>query len=255
MSVPGLFVVGTDTGVGKTFVSAMIARALQAEGRRVGVLKPVATGAVRSPDGFLRSDDAERLNEAIGGDYPLERIVPLVYEEPIAPCLAARRSGTRLTQPMVEATTGDALDWWGARSEVMIVEGTGGLLSPLAEGTTVADLAVWLDFPLVIVGRRKLGALNHMLLTVEAARFRSIRVAGLILDSPEPANYDLAEMTCADELARRLPRLALLAELHHIKGTDMDAAIGSLDWSQLAKPSRVGRQDDQPVRRPTNYVL
>src|SRR5262249_56827531 len=108
-----------------------------------------------------------------------------------------------------EHATSHALAWWSERADVIVVEGLGGLLSPLAEKMTVADLAIRLDYPLVIVARRGLGTLNHTLLTIEAARRRGLRVAGIVLNSPLPAasvDLALAEATNADELVRWLGR-------------------------------------------------
>jgi dethiobiotin synthetase len=229
MSLPGIFIVGTDTGVGKTRVAASIARALSSQGLRVGVLKPVSTGGTTSPDGT-------ELAEAVGGGIAIERVAPILYEEPLAPCIAARRAGAPLRQADVEAKTQAAIAWWSERADVMVVEGIGGLLCPLAEGTTVADLAIALDYPLVIVARRSLGTLNHTLLTYEAARARALHVAGIVLNSPTPEARDVAEATCADELARRLPGVALLGELGHSR-TPNESWAG-LDWFSLARPSR-----------------
>ena len=94
--------------------------------------------------------------------------------------------GRRSSRPTSSAAVGEALDWWAGRAEVMVVEGVGGLLCPLAEGTTVADLAVALDYPLLVVARRGLGTLNHTLLTSRPRRLRALRVAGLVLNSAEP---------------------------------------------------------------------
>jgi dethiobiotin synthetase len=235
--LPGIFVVGTDTGVGKTFVASAAARALVRDGRRVGVLKPVATGATREGSAWL-CDDGERLIEAVGGGLPVERVAPVLFEEPLAPCVAARRLGERLDPGRVERAVAEALDWWAGRAEVMIVEGVGGLLCPLAEGTTVADLAVTLDYPLLIVARRGLGTLNHTLLTVEAARLRALRVAGVVLNSPEPETVSLAEATNASELARRLPGVAILAELPHVAGPSFSVAALAVDWYERARPPR-----------------
>src|SRR6202011_3878703 len=105
--------------------------------------------------------------------------------------------GTPLEQSHVLELVRAALEWWTGRAEVMVVEGVGGLLCPLAEGTTVADLAVALDYPLLIVARRGLGTLNHTLLTVEAARLRASRIAGLVLNSPDPPTGSVAESTSA----------------------------------------------------------
>ena len=236
-SLPGIFVVGTDTGVGKTRVAAAVARALMRDGRRVGVLKPVATGATREGDAWC-CDDAERLIEAVGGGLPVERVAPILFEEPLAPCVAARRAGTPLLQADVESATAEAIDWWAGRADVMVVEGVGGLLCPLAEGTTVADLAVALDYPLLIVARRGLGTLNHTLLTVEAARQRGLRVAGLVLNSPEPETGSAAESTNAIELARRLPGVAIVAEVPHDGTSGLPDPVLVVDWFPRTRPPR-----------------
>ena len=237
----GLFVVGTDTGVGKTFVAASIARSMVGEGRRVGVLKPVATGATRVGDGW-RADDADRLIEAIGGDIPTAEVCPIAFAEPLAPPVAARRDGACLSAETVYDATFAAIGRWrSARDvEVMVVEGVGGLLCPLAEGITVADLAVRLDYPLVVVARRGLGTLNHTLLTVEAALSRSLRVAGVVLNGAEPTADPIAEATNPPELARRLGPVPILAELSH--GIDDEAAavvMKAWDWYNRASEPRL----------------
>src|SRR6185369_7751929 len=134
----------------------------------------------------------------------------------LAPPVAARRAGQPLPFSRILEETRRALAWWAERAEEGVVEGVGGLLCPLAEGATVADLAIALDYPLVVVARRGLGTLNHTLLTVEAARLRGLRVAGVVLNGAEPARdgAHLAEATNADELARRLEGgIAVLAEV------------------------------------------
>lgn len=209
MTLPGLFVVGTDTGVGKTRVASAIARTWRDSGRRVGVLKPVASGAIWR-DGSLVSEDTDLLINSIGSGIPAERVTPIVFEEPLAPPVAARRRGQPLTMDTVSAAVTESLAWWEERAEVMVVEGVGGLLCPLAEGATVADLAVLLDYPLLIVARRGLGTLNHTLLTVEAARLRSLRVAGVILNGSSPTTDPVAEATNAEELSHRLGGVAIL---------------------------------------------
>ncbi len=238
MALPGLFVIGTDTGVGKTRVAAAIARVLVEEGRRVGVLKPMATGAVRAGEDW-RCDDAEVLSEALGGGTPREWVVPIIFEEPLAPAVAARRLGEPLERAPVERAMAAALAWWGERAEIMIVEGIGGLLTPIANETTLADLAVALDYPLIIVARRGLGTLNHTLLTVEAALRRGLRVAGVVLNAAQPDAGTLAEATNADELARHLDAIAVLAELpHHHDPTMLSIALRSVDWYHRAELPR-----------------
>jgi dethiobiotin synthetase len=239
MRTPGLFVTGTDTGVGKTRVAAAIAAGIAGGGRRVGVLKPVATGATRAA-GVWEVEDARALIDALGEGVPVERVAPIVFEDPVAPPVAARRAGGRLEHAEVLARTSEALAWWARRgAEVVVVEGVGGLLCPLAEGTTVADLAVALDLPLVVVARRGLGTLNHTLLTVEAAAYRGLRIAGVVLNEPTPGEGGPAEATNAAELARRLPGVAILAEIaHDPDGALLSGRLGEIDWMERAAAAR-----------------
>jgi dethiobiotin synthetase len=234
----GLFVVGTDTGVGKTRVAAAIARSAFVAGRKVGVLKPLATGCVRRGESW-QCEDADLLIEAIGGGVSAERVTPLAFSEPLAPSVAARRAGAPLQHSQVEHVVREALAWWAASAEIMVVEGVGGLLCPLAEGTTVAELAVMLDYPLVIVARRGLGTLNHTLMTVEAASWRGLRVAGIVLNSALPESDPLATSTNAEELARRLPGVAILAEVEYqADPASICSQPASIDWCKLAKAPR-----------------
>lgn len=263
---PGLFVTGTDTAVGKTEVAAAVAALLHRQGRRVGVLKPVATGAARvGPD--LRADDTDRLIAAVGGGIPPGRVTPLVYAEPLAPSLAARRTGRPLVFAEVLGATLEALGEWAlAGVEVVVVEGVGGLLCPLADDATVADLALALDYPLVVVARRGLGTLNHTILTVEAARRRGLRVAGLVLNTPEETPETVAGATAAAELSRSLPGLAVLADRPFLPPGALSDPLVAVDWYGRAalprlrpsgagggaRPVAEGRVDDRPQEaRPT----
>jgi dethiobiotin synthetase len=227
-------VTGTDTGVGKTRVAAGIAASLCRAGKRVGVLKPVATGV--GPGGC---DDAAVLLEAIGGGVPEERVAPLVFQAPLAPAVAARLEGQPLDFERLLGKVGEALGWWAARAEVMVVEGVGGLLTPLTETATVAELAIALDYPLVLVARRGLGTLNHTLLSVEAAKRRGLRLAGLVLNAADSEDIDLSAETNAEELARRLEGVAILAELPHLsEPAALSKSLETVDWTQWARASR-----------------
>jgi hypothetical protein len=141
---------------------------------------------------------------------------------------------------LVLEAVGQAIAWWETHCDLLVVEGTGGFYCPLAEGTTVADLAVALDFPLVVVARRGLGTLNHTLMTVELARWRALRVAGIVLNSSElPSPEDgLAESTNADELSRRLPGVPILAELGHGGDADLADLLADVDFAGLARRAR-----------------
>jgi dethiobiotin synthetase len=227
MALRGLFISGTDTGVGKTMVAAAIARQWRREGRLFHVCKPVATGAVLQ-HGRLVSDDTRALAEAAGdGDW--QAITPHVLEAAAAPPVAARVAGALLDLPMLAGAVHRRAIPGGA----VLVEGVGGLLCPLTEASTVADLIGDLDLPLLVVARRALGTLNHTLLTLEAARRRRLRVAGLILNATTPV-HGIAEETSVEELRRRID-VPLLAVVPH-QGARHDAEmreISSVNWWSL----------------------
>lgn len=238
-SVVGLFITGTDTGVGKTYVGALIARALATEGRRVGVYKPVASGCRRQDDQLV-SDDALQLWEAAGQPGELDRVCPQRFAAPLAPHLAARAQGGRVDQGLLRG----GLVYWLDRSEIVIVEGVGGLMSPLTDDDYVADLADELGFPLVVVARNALGVINQTLQTlITAATFRrGLPTAGIVLNRPQPPDERVEDGRCdgtaadpsiesnADELARRCVP-PLLAEV----GFGAAGFDRSVDWFALAR--------------------
>ena len=228
----GLFVTGTDTGVGKTLVTAALARSLRAAGREVVVCKPVATGAARV-DGRWLADDTIVLAEAAGLAGQWQRVTPWSFPDPVAPPLAARRQGMTLTLAEIVAAI-------GARSRpeaVLLIEGVGGLLCPLTDDATVADLVRELALPLVVVARRSLGTLNHTLLTLEVARSRGLALAGVVVSETVPA-AGLADETNVDEL-RRLGVPVLAVVPHRPGGFRGEIpALAAVDWWRLS----VGRE-------------
>lgn len=175
-----LAVTGTDTGVGKTVVASLVARAWNRAGFRVAVAKPVETGVSPVPDG---RSDGERLARAAGDDRPLALISAYRLLRPLAPTLAAEAEGVVLEPGVIRECLSAAL----SSSEATIVEGAGGLLVPLAPGLTLRSLAAELDLALLVVVADRLGCANHALLTVEAARAAGVRVCGLVLCRPSPA--------------------------------------------------------------------
>ena len=196
MSARGLFVTGTDTGVGKTVVAGAIAAALRARGERVAAYKPVVTGLDETPaPGWPR--DHELLAAAAG--VPAATVTPHVFGPPVSPHLAAELAGTELdVDAMVVAASAAAAE---ARAEVLVCEGVGGLLVPLTETHTVRDLAVALGFPLVVAARPGLGTISHTLLTLEAARAAALRVAGVVI-TPWPAEPDAMTRSNRATIAR-----------------------------------------------------
>jgi len=172
--VKGLFVTATDTGVGKTVVTAGLARALAARGLSVGVCKPVQSGhAAGDPEG-----DAVRLRELAGVDDSLELVCPYAFAAPLAPLVAARLEGRAVEAAVVLGCVAEL----GSRHDVVLVEGAGGLLVPVGEDWTVVDLVAWIGFPLLVVARPGLGTVNHTALTVAAARARGLVLAGVVLN-------------------------------------------------------------------------
>ncbi|MFQ6096306.1 MAG: dethiobiotin synthase [Armatimonadota bacterium] len=188
----GLFVTGTDTGVGKTVVACGLAGALRARGLDVGVMKPIASGGVEH-DGRLASADAVALRDAAAVDDPLQLINPICLQAPLAPVIAAREEGVG-----IELTAArEAFAVLRRRHEFLIVEGIGGVAVPITENLTVADLAAEWRLPLLIVARPGLGTINHTALTTQFARDNGCQVAGVVFCHTSPGGADPSERTNA----------------------------------------------------------
>jgi dethiobiotin synthetase len=199
--LPGLFVTGTDTEVGKTVVASAIAATLAARGERVAVFKPVVTGLDEAtgapPDhGLLRASahSSQRLDE----------VSPYRFGPPLSPHLAAELAGTSIEPDRLLAGAARA----GAGADALIVEGVGGLLVPLAPNYLVRDFARALELPLVIVSRPGLGTINHTLLTLEAARAAGLEVVAVVFTewpddagNPELSNRETVAALGAVEVA------------------------------------------------------
>jgi dethiobiotin synthetase len=183
----GLFVTATDTGVGKTVVAAAILAALRARGERVAAFKPVLTGTDEPVDPDWPPDDA--LLAAAAG-MRAEDVAPARFGPPVSPHLAAQLAG----RPLDPAALRAAFARRAAQAGVVVAEGVGGLLVPLAPDYLLRDLARDLALPLVIAARPGLGTINHTLLTLAAARSAQLRVAGVVLtpwpDAPSAIERD-----------------------------------------------------------------
>ncbi len=223
--VRGLFITGTDTEIGKTYVGSQIAAALVKAGYQVGVYKPAASGCSLA-NGTLVSDDAVALWDAAGRPGTLDQVCPQRFLAPLAPHLAAEAEGRRLDPDLLRR----GIESWLATSDVVLVEGAGGLMSPLGEDEYVADLAYDLGFPLVIVARNALGTINHVLQTlITAATFRDgLDVAGIVLNRNSEVTDESARHNAAE--IRRRAVAPLLAELG-FRATDFAPEV---DWYALA---------------------
>jgi len=171
----GLFVTGTDTGIGKTLVATGLMLRLRAAGLQVAGLKPVAAGCRATDDG-LRNDDAEQLAACATRRWPYATVNPYALAPPIAPHLAAAEAGVTL-DPGIIARCYDEL---ATDSDIVVVEGAGGWLVPLDGERTLADVAVHLDLDVVLVVGLRLGCLNHALLTAASVTAHGLRLAGWV---------------------------------------------------------------------------
>lgn len=188
----GVLVTATDTGVGKTEVACALLREARARGLDAIGMKPAQSG-VSAPE----PSDADRLWEASGRAEPVEAICPYSFRAPLAPALAARLEGREVSLQNVVAAVG-AL---ASRHEAVVVEGAGGLLVPLTERETYADLARALGLPVVVVARAGLGTVNHTALTVEALRSRGLAILAIVLNRTLAAD-DPSVPHNATEIAR-----------------------------------------------------
>ena len=217
----GLFVTGTDTGVGKTRVAVALIHALRAQGLRVAAMKPVAAGC----EAGALNEDVSALLQAANVSADLRDVNPYSFVPPIAPHLAAQQAGIRIGLPVIVA----AYARLAAAADVVVVEGAGGWRVPLNEREDMADLAQALGLPVVLVVGLRLGCLNHALLTAESIARRGLPWAGWVGNAidPEMASLDAN----LDALLSRLPAPCLGVQA--FSPAPMQLA-GAPDWLQLS---------------------
>jgi dethiobiotin synthetase len=176
----GVFITATDTGVGKTLVTAALVAHLTQRGIDVGVMKPIETGVSRSTKA---QSDGARLRRTAGSHDPIVEVCPYVFRLPMAPLSAARAEGATVRV----ATIMRAFRTLQSRHEVVLVEGVGGVRVPITSSLDVSDLIYRMKLPALVVGRVSLGGINHALLTLGALRQRKISVLALVLNQTFPA--------------------------------------------------------------------
>ncbi len=201
----GIFITGTDTGVGKTWVGSRLAALWQAQGLPVAPRKPAESGCAPGPDGLLPAD-AQQYHKAIGGRGRLADICPYRFAAPLAPDQAAARAGRTLH--LAELVAACAVP----AGHFAVVEGAGGFCSPLATDGLNADLAAALGLPVLLVAADRLGAQNHVLLTAEAVARRGLSLAAVVLNALQPPGPDAPDN--AGALRRWLPGVPLFACPH-----------------------------------------
>jgi len=192
----GIFITGTDTGVGKTLISGAIAAALSKRGIDVGVMKPVESGCSRSKDKLIPSD-AIFLKQFSGSQDDLDLINPYRLEHPLAPATAAEMEGVKIELKRVE----DAYERMESNHDLMLVEGAGGLLVPLNDSLLIVDLIKSLHLPALVIACSSLGTINHTLLTLRTAEASGIEVLGVIINHATP-HVGIAEETCLSSIQK-----------------------------------------------------
>jgi dethiobiotin synthetase len=193
----GVFVTGTDTGVGKSVLAAAICAALAARGERVAAFKPVVTGLDDPPGAW--PPDHELLAAAASAGQSPEEVAPLRFGPPASPHLAAELAGEGIEPASLVSSARAA----GEGADALVCEGVGGLMVPITPGYLVRDLAVDLNLPLVIAARPGLGTINHSLLTVEAARAAGLNVRAVVLTPwpDEPSTMEQSNRATIASLA------------------------------------------------------
>ena len=222
------FITATDTGAGKTFVGASIASLLRGKGIKVGVMKPVETGCGKK-NGRLLPKDALKLKKAAGSDEALSLINPYRFSPPLAPSIAGSMAGIRIDLKKIKKS----FEVISEKNDVTIVEGIGGLLTPLTEDATVLDLILLISIPVLIVAPSKLGCINSTLLTYRYARESGVKVQGVILNHPTDLKDESSEFNSSELKRLKIP---LKAELPFFKEGESDSGLKKIIEPMLFKP-------------------
>jgi dethiobiotin synthetase len=219
------FVTGTDTEIGKTWVSCALVRDLVARGHKVAVMKPIASGCVRTSDG-LRNEDAVALMKAANVSQPYAQVNPVALEPAIAPHIAAEQAGIDIDIEHLQAIAGQV------QADCLVVEGVGGWCVPLGDGVMLADLARALaDEVLLVVGLR-LGCLNHALLSARQIRRDGLSLAGWVANILDPDMPGLQQNLATLDSLMPVPRLGMVgfqAETAVFSGNDWVTEHGHED--------------------------
>ncbi len=226
----GLFVTGTDTEVGKTYVAALIAKSLVAAGHKVGVYKPVASDCVYDGNQLV-AEDAVVLWDAAGRPLNMDAVCPQRFRAPIAPHLSAKSEGKQIDSKLLR----EGISAWTDQCDIVIIEGSGGLMSPISDDEFVADLAFDFGYPLVLVSANVLGAINQtMQALVTAACFRDgLEMAGIVLNDAQIFEGDVSIDSNQEEIAKRT-ETPMLTRVRYEQSEFAD----QIDWFSLAQKTQ-----------------
>jgi len=218
----GYFITGTDTGVGKTAVTAAILRLLRARGVNAATMKPVQTGAILC-DGMWMAPDLALHHAGAEFRPPVQHtrlMQPFCYEPACSPHLAGRMAGHYPDFARIETSARELLDLY----DVLLIEGAGGAYAPLTEKETTLDLMRRLGFPVIVVARRGLGTINHSLLTINAVRGAGLDVVGIVFNETEPAPIDFIR-TDNPHAVEAFGKVTVLGNMDYLPGFDADPAM------------------------------
>lgn len=223
------FVTGTDTGVGKTYVSCLLLEAFKQQGLKTIALKPIAAGC-ETVDGQRRNDDALQLQQQMTETLSYEEINPFALEAAIAPHIAAANEGRRL---LVSRIAGMVRGASMQPADVTLVEGAGGWYVPLNDKETLADLVRELQLPVILVVGMRLGCLNHAILTARAIYRDGLRVAGWVANCIEP---DMPELEANIQTLKTLLSAPCLGVIPHAPAADFPKLASAIQTDLLLKP-------------------
>lgn len=234
----GLFIAGTDTGVGKTLIAGAIAKILTESGQKVGVFKPIATGCSRHWEGLI-SCDTEFLANCANSELSLSTITPVGYITPAAPIVGAAQEGRPIDFESIATAYKDICE----NTDIVIVEGIGGVRTPLTAEFDLLDLVVEFGLPVVVIARLNAGTINHTLMTIDCIRAAELKVAGVIINGYNATEATVAEET-AGQVVSRCSGVDVLCSVPFDETVDIEAqSLGEViipsmldyDWSKLAQ--------------------
>lgn len=234
----GLFITGTDRSVGKTLIAGAIARILTDKGLKVGVFKPIATDCHRSWEGLV-SHDTEFLCHCSNSDLSLSTVTPVGFLAKATPLVCATEKGNPIDFEQIARAYKEICE----HSDIVIVEGIGGVRVPLTMEFDLLDLAVEFDLPVVIVARAKAGIINHALMTIDCVRAAKLEIVGVVINDYNAAESTMIEET-AEEIISQCGGVAILSVVPFDETVDIqepnlgEFIVGSLancDWAKLAQ--------------------
>ncbi|MEW6163197.1 MAG: dethiobiotin synthase [Nitrospirota bacterium] len=241
----GFFITGTDTGVGKTVITAALIKAIRLLGLKVCGMKPIETGCLKSKfkvkssklkvkDRGLIPTDGMFLREMAGMNDSIDLVTPIRFESPLAPLPASEIEGVPVDLKVIQKAYREL----SKNYDVVIVEGIGGLLAPIKKNYFVLDLAKDFGLPIVVVSRPGLGTINHTMLTVNYATKEELNVAGIIINYSRPPEGTLAEDTNPEVIKQfsPVPIIGIFPYLEDLEsGTIEKAVVKNLDIKTIKK--------------------